>query len=242
MSPYSVFVLLLSAFLVSSYYGNLRASYGLTGHSMDEPDHQEVVVKPGDDATLPCLGPWAGHELKCGWMRNHSYLIHIVANLNGEHMELKHIYEAAEGRLKLRDLSSMRDGDCSVTLQNVTVNDQGIYECVISWYGEGYRRLRHFIYLTVSRVETKILTKYDGCSEIHLDFSAVLKITVVYSVQGVLLLCIVFLVVRYINPLRDAIIRSFQQSKVLSRSKDIITQFLKPKNLNVTQNDTRLHV
>ncbi|XP_018537693.1 coxsackievirus and adenovirus receptor homolog isoform X2 [Lates calcarifer] len=90
----------------------------------------EIKVKLGEDVLLPCqefrdadieLVKWTGpyHE-------SEGYVFYYVKkDLNEEHQ-----HPSFRGRVELRD-PEMKNGDASVILKNVNINDAGRYECYV---------------------------------------------------------------------------------------------------------------
>ncbi|XP_053199712.1 sodium channel subunit beta-3-like isoform X2 [Scomber japonicus] len=117
-------------------------------------DQREINVKPGDNVTLPCQSPndkaitlleWSRPELK-----EDGYVFFYRNDRSYESYQ----HATVVGRVQLKD-ASMKDGDLSVILKNVNINDTGIYECrIINSNTEGrerdYTETKHVIHLTVT--------------------------------------------------------------------------------------------
>ncbi|XP_033182626.1 protein turtle-like, partial [Anabas testudineus] len=110
----------------------------------------EITAKPGEDVTLQCQGPRDEAVLMLRWTR---------ADLTAEDgyvffMREKHLshekyqLESYRGRVELKD-PEMKDGDVSVILKNVNINDAGTYECYVG-NGNGILTLINIINLTVT--------------------------------------------------------------------------------------------
>uniref|UniRef100_A0A3Q1HXJ9 Uncharacterized protein n=1 Tax=Anabas testudineus TaxID=64144 RepID=A0A3Q1HXJ9_ANATE len=108
------------------------------------------LTKPGEDVTLQCQGPRDEAVLMLRWTR---------ADLTAEDgyvffMREKHLshekyqLESYRGRVELKD-PEMKDGDVSVILKNVNINDAGTYECYVG-NGNGILTLINIINLTVT--------------------------------------------------------------------------------------------
>ncbi|KAK2899448.1 hypothetical protein Q8A73_012577 [Channa argus] len=87
----------------------------------------QVDAKPGEDIVLQCQAPrgaaigliqWTRPDLKSGDV--------FFYRDGNSHDNYQHA--SFRGRVKLRD-PQMKDGDVSVILQNVTINDAGRYDC-----------------------------------------------------------------------------------------------------------------
>ncbi|XP_038588375.1 coxsackievirus and adenovirus receptor homolog [Micropterus salmoides] len=90
---------------------------------------QEVTVKPGEDATLPCRGHRGATIEVIKWIRTDpksgdGYVFFFRDGRSYENYQ----HESFCGRVELRD-PEMKDGDASVILKNVNINDAGTYEC-----------------------------------------------------------------------------------------------------------------
>ncbi|XP_067437042.1 myelin-oligodendrocyte glycoprotein-like isoform X3 [Thunnus thynnus] len=87
--------------------------------------------KPGDDVTLQCQSPrdeaitlleWSRPDLKTD-----DYVFFFRDDRSYEYYQ----HPSFRGRVQLRD-PEMKDGDVSVILKNVTINDTGTYKCRVS--------------------------------------------------------------------------------------------------------------
>lgn len=91
-------------------------------------DLEEVQAKPGDDVTLSCQGPREAATGLLKWIRrdlkSDGYVFFYRDGTCFENYQ--HPY--FRGRVSLRD-ESMKDGDVSVILKTVNINDTGLYEC-----------------------------------------------------------------------------------------------------------------
>ncbi|KAM4565564.1 uncharacterized protein V3H82_014676 [Fundulus diaphanus] len=118
-----------------------------------EQGQQEV--KPGQNVSLQCLDPEGAAVIMVSWRRTGlqpvRYLLFYRENRFYEHYQ----HESFRGRVEVIRSSSMKDGDFSVILQNVSIKDSGTYECLITTRnpGGGDSELRRSINLTVSDKE-----------------------------------------------------------------------------------------
>lgn len=89
-------------------------------------------MKPGEDATLQCHSSRDVEVLK--WIRldlkSHGSVSIFKQDLFNEEFQ----HQSFHGRVVLKD-PEMKDGDASVILKNVNINDVGIYECRIGSTG-----------------------------------------------------------------------------------------------------------
>lgn len=95
-------------------------------------------MRPGEDVTLPCQAS-SGVVSLLAWRRtepkNDKYLFHFRDGIPNENFQ----EPSFRGRVELID-PEMKDGDGSVILKNVTVNDSGTYECVVADGNTGRRK------------------------------------------------------------------------------------------------------
>ncbi|XP_062239602.1 coxsackievirus and adenovirus receptor-like isoform X3 [Platichthys flesus] len=90
----------------------------------------QTTVKPGDDATLQCHCPNDAVVTLLEWTRLEQKSDSYVFFYRNNRLYEDYQDPSFRGRVELRD-PEMKDGDVSVTLKNVTVNDTGTYKCQI---------------------------------------------------------------------------------------------------------------
>ncbi|XP_026225176.2 butyrophilin subfamily 2 member A1-like isoform X1 [Anabas testudineus] len=109
----------------------------------------EITAKPGEDVTLQCQGPRDEAVLMLRWTRAdltaEDGYVFFTREKHLSHEKYQH--ESYRGRVKLKD-PEMKDGDVSVILKNVTINDTGTYECYVGYEGS-YPKVFNSINLTV---------------------------------------------------------------------------------------------
>ncbi|XP_038588374.1 butyrophilin subfamily 2 member A1-like isoform X2 [Micropterus salmoides] len=90
----------------------------------------ELKVKPGEDATLQCQSHRGADIDLIKWIRtdlkSDDYVFFFKEGRSYENNQ----HESFRGRVELRD-PEMKNGDASVILKNVNINDAGTYECWI---------------------------------------------------------------------------------------------------------------
>ncbi|XP_016522873.1 putative butyrophilin subfamily 2 member A3 [Poecilia formosa] len=110
---------------------------------------QQVKVKLGQNICLECVGP-SDEEIKLfTWTKDGLGSDHVFFYRNGRSYG-SYQHESFRGRVDLR--SSLKDGDFSVVLHNVSKTDGGTYRCVIITRRSGGHdgKLHSFVNLTVS--------------------------------------------------------------------------------------------
>ncbi|XP_003457544.1 coxsackievirus and adenovirus receptor homolog isoform X3 [Oreochromis niloticus] len=92
--------------------------------------HTEIKVRSGQDVTLHCQDPSGVNITLLEWsipeIKRDGYVFFYRNGRTSENYQ----HVRFKGRVELTD-PSMKNGDVSVTLKNVNINDTGIYECRI---------------------------------------------------------------------------------------------------------------
>ncbi|XP_078101366.1 coxsackievirus and adenovirus receptor homolog isoform X2 [Sander vitreus] len=96
--------------------------------TVTESDTKNITAKPGQDVRLHCQGPRGAVIGLIGWNRpdleSDKYVFFLRENHTNENYQLP----SYRGRVDLSDPET-KDGNASVVLKNVSVNDTGTYEC-----------------------------------------------------------------------------------------------------------------
>uniref|UniRef100_A0AAX7T8N4 Ig-like domain-containing protein n=1 Tax=Astatotilapia calliptera TaxID=8154 RepID=A0AAX7T8N4_ASTCA len=125
---------------------------------VDPPDQKTITAESGQDVILPCRAPnnniftleWERADLKSG---NVLFRVGCDIILDDQHPSFKN-------RVDLQD-KEMKDGDVSLILKDVTINDAGTYECHFLMVEA--RSFKHsFIKLVVDPPEQKNITAESG--------------------------------------------------------------------------------
>ncbi|CAI5659982.1 unnamed protein product [Oreochromis niloticus] len=99
-------------------------------------DQKSIRAESGQDITLPCRAP-NNNIISVEWSR---------ADLGDEYVflykdksvVLDQQHPSFKNRVDLQD-RQMKDGDVSLILKNVTINDAGTYECGVQREGDGLK-------------------------------------------------------------------------------------------------------
>ncbi|TMS01068.1 Coxsackievirus and adenovirus receptor-like protein [Larimichthys crocea] len=155
-------------------------------------DQRLLKVDPGQDVPLQCPGPRGASVVLLEWnrpdLKSDGYVFFYRNKRSFENYQ----HPSFRGRVQLSD-PQMKDGDFSVVLNNVTIDDTGTYECqvIVIRPNETTRsEIRHHISLTVtaSAGRRAEMSSSGGNSDGN-------PLVVVGSVLGVLLvLAVVFIV------------------------------------------------
>ncbi|XP_026180589.1 sodium channel subunit beta-3-like [Mastacembelus armatus] len=127
----------------------------------------QVKAKPGENVLLQCHGPREAAVTVLEWNRADLKSEGYVFLYRNDRSYEKYQHPSFHGRVELRDKSSMKDGDVSVIVRNVNVNDTGTYECrvIISHTGGSQTtrsELSQLVILTVTDPGEKAEQVVDG--------------------------------------------------------------------------------
>ncbi|XP_056224975.1 matrix remodeling-associated protein 8-like [Seriola aureovittata] len=95
---------------------------------------EETKVKPGENVTLQCRGPRDAEIKVIKWIRPDLKSEDYVFFYRDKRIYEKYQLPSYRGRVELTD-PDMKDGNISVILKNVTINDAAIYECHVGING-----------------------------------------------------------------------------------------------------------
>ncbi|KAL4008199.1 hypothetical protein ACER0C_002051 [Sarotherodon galilaeus] len=111
----------------------------------------ELKVRPGEDSILQCRGPRDDVIILLEWRRSDLKSDTYVFFFRNQRLYENYQHEFFKGRVELRD-PSMKDGDVSVILKNVSTSDTGTCECEITTRNkEGVMtETKHSVNLTVT--------------------------------------------------------------------------------------------
>uniref|UniRef100_A0A3P9CAZ9 Ig-like domain-containing protein n=1 Tax=Maylandia zebra TaxID=106582 RepID=A0A3P9CAZ9_9CICH len=94
---------------------------------------KEVKVRQGENAILECYGPSDATEIMLRWTKPDLQTDNYVIYLKDGHFQKDLQNDLFKGRVELKDSKWMTNGNFSVILQNVTLNDSGTYECYAAY-------------------------------------------------------------------------------------------------------------
>ncbi|XP_076734459.1 polymeric immunoglobulin receptor-like isoform X1 [Maylandia zebra] len=126
--------------------------------SVDPPDHKFITAESGQDVTLTCRAPI--NKIKVvKWSRADLEDEYVLLYMN-QHFFPEYQHPSFKNRVDLQD-RQMKDGDMSLILKDVTINDEGAYVCRVS-VEEKHSWKLSIIYLRVVPPDPKILTAESG--------------------------------------------------------------------------------
>ncbi|KAK2863478.1 hypothetical protein Q5P01_003011 [Channa striata] len=96
-------------------------------HLKVEADQRNITAEAGDNVTLPCQVPRNTQILVVEWIRPDLEPEYVFMYKNGQPVP-DHQHPSFKNRVELKD-GGMKDGNLSVILKNVMMDDTGTYEC-----------------------------------------------------------------------------------------------------------------
>ncbi|XP_039902739.1 uncharacterized protein LOC120743231 [Simochromis diagramma] len=115
---------------------------------------REITAKSGQDVTLTCRAP--NKKIRgVKWSRNHLEPENIFLYQDGL-SDSTHQHPYFKNRVNLRD-RQMKDGDVSLILKDVTINDAGTYMCSVFTEGADLLTLISVIDLSVDPADEKTI-------------------------------------------------------------------------------------
>uniref|UniRef100_A0A3P8QRC0 Ig-like domain-containing protein n=1 Tax=Astatotilapia calliptera TaxID=8154 RepID=A0A3P8QRC0_ASTCA len=122
--------------------------------------HTDITVRCGQDVTLHCQDPRGVNITLLEWSIPEIKSDGYVFFYRIRHSYESYQHERFKGRVELSD-PSMKNGDVSVILKNVNVNDTGTYECriITSNLSSGQRVQSDFLMSTTQTVSSHSVQK-----------------------------------------------------------------------------------
>ncbi|XP_041842242.1 uncharacterized protein LOC121640502 [Melanotaenia boesemani] len=107
-----------------------------------------ITAEPGHDVSLPCRAGHDGDIISVHWIRPDLDPEYVLLYRNGR-FNLFHQHPSFQNRVDIQD-RQMKDGDVSLILKNLTINDTGTYECRVLQKGTNTVFTKSIIHLEVS--------------------------------------------------------------------------------------------
>ncbi|XP_024656647.2 programmed cell death 1 ligand 1 [Maylandia zebra] len=121
----------------------LLCAYQLFSHATAENKDQKVIpAESGGNVTLPCQAPDKGISvIVVEWSRADIEDEYVLSYRDGQ-FDPEDQHPSFKNRVDLQD-RQMKDGDVSLILNNVTINDTGTYECRVVQRRTSRRKRAH---------------------------------------------------------------------------------------------------
>ncbi|XP_039464027.1 hepatitis A virus cellular receptor 2 homolog isoform X2 [Oreochromis aureus] len=171
---------------------------------------QEIITAaPGENATLPCRAPNSSSSISIVEWTRADLRDEYVLLYRDERFDPENQHLSFRDRVDLQD-RQMKDGDVSLILKDVMINDNGTYECQVFMRGTNMRKRANLVNDPISIITLRVVPpgrpggdtedggKEDGGKEDEGKEDASVGLIVGLSVSAVLLLVAVvgFLIYR----------------------------------------------
>ncbi|KAL4008304.1 hypothetical protein ACER0C_002156 [Sarotherodon galilaeus] len=123
-------------------------------------DQKNIIAESGQNITLTCRAPNNNNIIVVEWSRADLGDEYVLLYRN-EQLDPVNQHPSFKNRVDLQD-RQMKDGDVSLILKNVTINDNGTYKCCIVLAGTTSCDPISIIYLSVDPPDQKIITAESG--------------------------------------------------------------------------------
>uniref|UniRef100_A0A669FAC4 Neural cell adhesion molecule 2 n=1 Tax=Oreochromis niloticus TaxID=8128 RepID=A0A669FAC4_ORENI len=194
-------------------------------------DPKIIIAKSGQDVTLKCRAP-NDNVTVLNWTRSDLKPEYVLLYRDG-HFVPDEKHRSFKNRSDLRD-RQMKDGDVSLILKDVTINDTGTYECRVFMNETGSWKNISFVYKVVPPGQTggqeKDQENKDGGKE-----GRSVRLIVGLSVSAVLLV-VVALVINLICRKYERGFSTIKQKERMKRKKEI-ERSVKYSKLNKAEPD-----
>ncbi|XP_024119907.1 sodium channel subunit beta-2 [Oryzias melastigma] len=112
----------------------------LVGSSVSGTSDLNITAGSGENVTLRCEDPNINQDSSLEWNRTDLEKEKHLLSFRSRGVNLDHQDESFQNRVSLKN-SRMKDGDLSVVLENVKINDSGTYECRILQKNGSHREM-----------------------------------------------------------------------------------------------------
>uniref|UniRef100_A0A3Q0S4G6 Ig-like domain-containing protein n=1 Tax=Amphilophus citrinellus TaxID=61819 RepID=A0A3Q0S4G6_AMPCI len=127
-------------------------------------DQKNIIAVPGQTVTLPCRAPNNNYPvLVVEWSRADLETEYVLF-YRDEKLDPEEQHPSFKDRVDLQD-RRMKDGDASLVLKDVTVNDTGTYECHVVQRGTNRRTRASLDGDSISTIHLSVVAP--GESSIH---------------------------------------------------------------------------
>ncbi|XP_035771368.1 programmed cell death 1 ligand 1-like [Neolamprologus brichardi] len=96
-------------------------------------DEKVLKAEPRQNVTLPCRAPDKNPAIAVEWTKSDLRAEHVLL-YRDEQFDIDDQHPSFKNRVDLQD-RQMKDGDVSLILNNVTINDTGTYKCHVFMRG-----------------------------------------------------------------------------------------------------------
>uniref|UniRef100_A0A3Q4HMF5 Ig-like domain-containing protein n=1 Tax=Neolamprologus brichardi TaxID=32507 RepID=A0A3Q4HMF5_NEOBR len=101
--------------------------------SLPVSDEKVLKAEPRQNVTLPCRAPDKNPAIAVEWTKSDLRAEHVLL-YRDEQFDIDDQHPSFKNRVDLQD-RQMKDGDVSLILNNVTINDTGTYKCHVFMRG-----------------------------------------------------------------------------------------------------------
>ncbi|XP_006809943.1 programmed cell death 1 ligand 1-like [Neolamprologus brichardi] len=138
-----------------------------------------ITAVSGQDATLPCRAPNSSSSISVVEWSRADLGDEYVLLYRDELFDPENQHPSFKNRVDLKD-RQMKDGDVSLILKDVMINDNGTYECQVFMTGTNMRKRANLVNEPISIINLRVVPPGGSVGLIvGLSVSAVLLVAVV---------------------------------------------------------------
>ncbi|XP_005754843.1 programmed cell death 1 ligand 1-like, partial [Pundamilia nyererei] len=115
-----------------------------------------ITAEPGQNATLPCRAPNNSSSISVVEWRRADLGDEYVLLYRDELFDPEQQHPSFKNRVDLQD-RQMKDGDVSLILKNVMINDNGTYECQVFMRGANMRKRANLVNEPISIIYLSVV-------------------------------------------------------------------------------------